>query len=249
MLFIADNELERALVKAVKNPAAAPEFYRLLLESELLVLGTAQGQESASEKFSLEPGGKLNLIPGLKDGKQYLPVFSSMARMQEFVKKESKFLRIKGRALLEVVRGAPVILNPSSEYGKEFAAADILQLLDGPGVRLETRMITGEADYPMALVNALTGIFQARPDIVTAWMIQVTFADRAKEPHPLAGIELDAGGDWPSLMQAIEAAADAAAPGMVFDIQRVDRQNPVALTQALLQVPPFYQRRAAASLN
>ena len=59
-------------------------------------------------------------------------------------------------------------------------------------------------------------------------MIQVTFADRAGEPHPLVGIELDskAGGDWPSLMQAIQAAAETAVPGMVFDIQRVDRRNP-----------------------
>ena len=34
MPFIAENELEQALVKAVKDPAAAPDFYRLLLESD-----------------------------------------------------------------------------------------------------------------------------------------------------------------------------------------------------------------------
>ena len=49
MPFIAENELEQALVKAVKNPAAAPDFYRLLLESNLLVLGTAEGQEDATD--------------------------------------------------------------------------------------------------------------------------------------------------------------------------------------------------------
>jgi hypothetical protein len=31
----------------------------------------------------------------------------------------------------------------------------------------------------------------------------------------------------------------------VFDVQRVDRQNPAGLTGALLQVAPFYQRRTA----
>ena len=247
--FIAENELERALVKAVKNPLHAPDFYRLLLEADLLVLGTAEGQEDAAEKFTLTPGGKLNLVTGLKDGGRFLPVFSSLPRMQEYVKQESKYLSVNGRALLDVTRGGPVALNPASEYGKELSASEVLQLLEAP--RGEARTIIGEADYPMALVNMLTGIFAPRPDIAAAWMIQVTFADRAKLPHPLVGIEMDAGGggDWVSLLQAIEAAAEDSVPGMVFDIQRIDRRNPVGLTSALLQAAPFYQRRKSSISN
>jgi hypothetical protein len=246
--FIAENELERALVKAVKTPLHAPDFYRLLLESDLLVLGTAEGQEGASEAFSLSPGAKLNLIPGTRDGGRFLPLFSSLPRMQEYLKQESKYLSINGRALLEVTRGGPVILNPASEYGKELSAVEVAQLLDGPKPDGEPRIIIGEADYPVALVEALRSLFGSRTDIAAAWMIQVTFADRAKQPHPLVGIELDSktGGDWPSLIKAIEAAADAAVPGMVFDIQRIDRHSPAGLTGALLQVPPFYQRRRAS---
>ena len=43
MLFIPENELEKALVRAVKEPQSAPAFYRLLLSSDLLVLGTVEG--------------------------------------------------------------------------------------------------------------------------------------------------------------------------------------------------------------
>src|SRR4051812_45100661 len=125
MPFIADNELERALVAAVKNPGAAPDFYRLLLDSDLLVLGTAEGQEDAAQPFSMPAGGKVNLVTGLKDGAQYLPVFSSLARMQDYVTQESRYLSINGRALLEMTRGAPVILNPSSEFGKELTAQQV----------------------------------------------------------------------------------------------------------------------------
>jgi hypothetical protein len=245
MPFIPENELEQALVAAVKNPATASDFYRLLLERELLVLGTAEGQEDASEKFALAPGGKLNLVTGVKNGGQFLPVFSSRTRMQDYIKQESKYLSINGRALLELTRGAPVTLNPASEYGKEFLASQVAQLLDPRAG--EVRTIVGEADYPMALVEALTTVFAVRPDIKAAWMIQVTFADRAQEPHPLVGIEMDAksGGDWPALLQAVEAAASQFAAGIVFDVQRVDRQTRAGLTDALLQVAPFYQRRAA----
>jgi hypothetical protein len=246
MLFIPENELERALVAAVKNPPSAAEFYRLLLECDLLVLGTVEGEENASEKFALAPGGKLNLVTGVKNGGQFLPVFSSRTRMQDYIKQESKYLSINGRALLELTRGAPVTLNPASEYGKELLAGQVAQLLDPRAG--EIRTIVGEANYPMALVEALTTVFAARPDIEAAWMIQVTFADRAKEPHPLVGIEMDAksGGDWPALLQAIEAAANQFAAGIVFDVQRVDRQSRAGMADALLQVAPFYQRRAAA---
>ena len=248
MPFIPENELEQALVAAVKNPATASEFYRLLLEHDLLVLGTVEGKEDATEKFTQAPGGKLNLVTGVKDGGQFLPVFSCLKRMQDYVKQESKFLSINGRALLELTRGAPVTLNPASEYGKEFLASQVAQLLDPPRPG-DVRTIVGEADYPMALVETLTTVFAARPDIEAAWMIQVTFADRAKQPHPLVGIEMDssAGGDWLSLIQSIEAAAEGFVPGMVFDIQRIDRKTRTGLTDALLQVAPFYQRRTPSS--
>jgi hypothetical protein len=244
MPFIPENKLERALVKAVQDRTAAPDFYRLLLETNLLVLGSVEGQEDASEQFTLAPGGRLNLVTGSKDGDQFLPIFSSVTRMQDYVKQDSKYLSINGRALLDLTRGAPVTLNPASEYGKELSAHEVQQLLDGTS-RGEARTITGEADYPVALVEALIALFAGRPDIESAWMIQVTFADRAKEPHPLVGIETGSAthNDWPSLMQAIQAAAEKSVPGMVFDVQRVDRRNPVGLTDALLQVEPFYRRR------
>jgi hypothetical protein len=247
MPFISENKLEEALVAAVKNPATAPAFYRLLLESDLLVLGTAGGHETADKRFSLEPGGQLQLVTGEKsDGQKFLPVFSSLARMQSYVKQEAKYLAINGRALFEITRGAPLVLNPASEYGKEISPQEIDHLL-APQTADEmephsAKTILGEADYPVALVGGLTALFRARPDVRTAWMIQVTFADRGLQPHPLIGIELDSagGGDMASLVQQIERIAESAAPDMVFDVQRVDRDNPLGMADALLQAEPFY---------
>lgn len=243
MLFIAENELEKALVEAVKSPALARNFYRLLLESDLLVMGTAEGREAAQEQFSLAPGSNLKLVTGLKDGKPYLPVFSSLARMQEFVLQETKYLSVNGRALLELTRGGPIILNPASQYGKELSPLEVHQLLGAPAPTSGRPILVGEAGYPMPLVQALTSVFAARPDIETAWMIQVTFADSADQPHPLVGIE--AAGDWPSLMQAIQAAVEAHVPDTLFDIQRVDRRNPAGMTSVLVQTEPFYVRGAS----
>jgi len=246
MLFIPENELERALVKAVKNPAATADFYRLLLESDLLVMGTAQGQEGATEVFALAPGNNLNLVTGLKDGHRYLPVFSSMLRMQEYVKQECKYLSINGRALLDLVRGAPVILNPASEYGKELTAEQVGQLL-GPSRSQQT--MVGKAEYPMTLVEALSRVFAADALVESARMIQVTFADRAQEPHPLVGIEASPAIDFRKLVDAIQQEAEQAAPGTVFDVHRMDRAAPNNVTEALLQAEPFYVRGARQKLN
>jgi hypothetical protein len=246
MAFKPENKLEEALVAAVKNPATAPDFYRLLLDSDLIVPGTAEGHESASGPFQLTPATTLNLNPGFTNGERFLPVFTSMLRMQDYVTKESKYLSLNGRALMDITRGAKLILNPASDYGKVFTPAEIAQLLDPPVPAGAPKTIIGEADFNPRLLEALVTLFQATPEITTAWMIQVTFADRAKEPHPLLGIE-SAPLDWMALLKAVEAAATKAVPGIVFDVQRVDRARPAGMADALLQSQPIYQRSAAGS--
>lgn len=249
MLFIPENDLERALVRAVKEPAAAPDFYRLLLESPLLVLGTAAGQEGATEEFSLAPGSQLSLVTGLKDGHQYLPVFSSVTRMQEFVKQESKYLSIRGQDLLDLTRGAPVILNPASEYGKELTAEQVLQLIGPPRRSDPLPNIASDLGYPTPLVQALIRVFKTHPDVEAGWMIQLIFNDQAQGPMPLVGVETNNAAGFRALVEAIQQETERSGLDMQFDIQRIDRANPSSLTQSLLQAPPFYVRGGSRTLN
>lgn len=238
MPFIPENELEKALVQASHDAAAAPAFYRLLLESDLLVLGTVADHDEEGTEFALAPGGQISLVSGEKNGTRYLPVFSSLKRMQDYLTQESKYLRVNGRALFDLARGAPITLNPASEYGKELAPEQVLQLLDGP--RIAPRIVQGQAEPPAELAQRLGEFFATRGDIETAWLTMVAPSGRENEAHPLLGIETS--GDWPSLMSALQAAASTIANAM-FDVQRVDRQNPVGLAASLLQLAPFYQRR------
>lgn len=240
MPFISENKLEEALVRAVKSPATAPDFYRLLLESDLLVLGTVEGQDDAGGQFSLDPGGQLQLVTGENKGQKFLPVFSSLARMQEYVKEESKYLSINGRALLDLTRGAPVILNPASEYGRELTPGEVEQLLNPMAPSAQVALTTSDAFYPMPLINALASVFEKHPQVQTAWMIRIGIGDAGSEVQPLVGVETS--GDMTALVADIERAAADGAPGIVFDVQRVDRARPTGMAGALLQAQPFYQR-------
>ena len=54
MSFAAQNALEEALVRAVADRATVTDFYSLLLDSDLLVIGTVNvsQQDAASGKFT-----------------------------------------------------------------------------------------------------------------------------------------------------------------------------------------------------
>jgi len=249
MSFEPENELEQTLLKAVTDHASAPAFYRQLMDSEVLVLGTVHGREEEQERFTLAPGGQIKLVPGEAEGKKFLPVFTSLTRMQAYVQAESKYLGIRCRDVLEMTRGVAVHLNPGSDFARLIPPEEIQELLGGPARANQPKTITGEVDYPQQLVDALTALFETRTDAASAWMIQVTFADRAREPHPLVGVEFDSegAGAMSSLMPQIERMAEIAAPGLVFDVQRVDRKQQMGMADALLQVPPFYQRGQASS--
>ena len=89
-----------------------------------------------------------------------------------------------------MTRGAPVILNPASEYGKELSPQQVQQLLDGPA-RSDPASFVGEAEYPHGAGRSPDRRCSPPARCAAAWMIQVTFADRGSEPHPLVGIETD----------------------------------------------------------
>jgi hypothetical protein len=244
MPFISENKLEEALVRAVKQPATAADFWRLLLESDLLVLGGAEGHD-ADAPFTLQPGGQLQLVTAERNGQAFLPVFSSLPRMQEWVKQDSRYLAVNGRALFELTRGAAVILNPASDYGRELTPDQIGQLLGAPAANRPPRTIVGEAEPPMPLVEMLTAIFARHSEVSTAWMIQATFADRVLMPHPVVGIET--AGDMRALAEEIGRTAGERLPDLVFDLQQIIRANPQGLAEAMLQTPPFYQRNNPAA--
>jgi hypothetical protein len=80
------------------------------------VLGTVEGQEG--DRASASPAAGWKLGTGLKNGSQFLPVFLA-ARMQDYVKTRAN-ISVQRPRLADPTRGAPVTLNPASEYGRRW---------------------------------------------------------------------------------------------------------------------------------
>ncbi len=248
MPFQPENDIEAALLHAVKSPDAVTELYRAMLSSDLLVLGTIAGQEDSTQKVSLEPGGKLQLEVGEKNGEKFLPLFTSLTRMQAYLNKPGKYLAANGRALLDLTRGAPVTLNPGSEHARDFSPEEIGRILDNPIPPRRPKVKLGIDVYPPGMVEVLTALFAKDPGVIAAWIIGVDFVDRPGTAVPLVGIE--SSGDMAALVSEIEQAAKTALPDLEFDLQRVDRANPSGMADVMLKIPPFYERgQPAPKLN
>jgi SseB protein C-terminal domain/SseB protein N-terminal domain len=250
MAFVPENALESALMHAAKDAAARPEFYRLLLESDLLVLGRVARATPGTDGPTVLPGDSLQIVSAEINGRTSHPVFSSTTRLQTYIREQQNFLTLKGRALFEATPGASFVLNPGSDYGKELPPTEIMRLLDPKATAPErvtlqkaTSVRIGQpAVYPHALVDALKEAFAARDDVVAAYLIQIAY--EGQPSHPLIGIETTSA--WDAFSMAVGQIAAASAPGLVFDLAPIDRSGPQAtLNSALLETTPFYQRKTS----
>lgn len=225
MAFTPENALEETLLRAASEASARPEFYRKLLDSTLTVLGTF-GENMSIETVTNEKG-------------QFHPVFTSPARMTEFVTIDMPFFTIGGRSLFEATRGAQFVVNPGSGMGKVLTADEITWCLQSfPSTSL---IVAQPKVFPVKLVKALCVLFTSRTLIRAAHLVYVAREGIDTEAHPMIGLEAD--GDVPRLAQEIFAAAEAVLPGEPIEVVYIDPQIELDPFQKhVLSVPPFYQR-------
>ncbi len=127
MTFIPENALETALVAANNDSAAQPDFYRLLLASEVLLLGKTDPPITSAGFQVTGPGTKLLLGEVSWKGEQYHPVFSAQSRLMAFRPQAEASFWMIGRDLFTHTPGARFLLNPGSELMWTLSGGGILQ--------------------------------------------------------------------------------------------------------------------------
>jgi hypothetical protein len=192
-----ENELERCLIKAASDSSSRKEFYTKLLWSELIVL--TAGQTSLEQgKIILEKDTEVQLIR-LQNG--YLPVFTSTNRIFDkgIIKEQVPFMSMKGQHLFDMVKDSPIILNPYSDYGKEFLPEEIEGILNGTIfdrltpiiIEKDTQIQIGQPQiYPSKLTNALAELFKTLPKVNAAYIAMTRMDSADIHPHFLVGIDI-----------------------------------------------------------
>jgi len=224
MAFDPINDLERSLVKAATDPAHRPQFYRDFVGADIFVVQRGPAPV-AEEHRALSKGETLELITCEHEGKTVLPIFSSLPRLQVFIKKEACYLAMKASDFLQVTQGTTLMLNPGSDYGKEFTAKEVASILDGslwkPSerwvVQKKTTVHIGQpASYPSELVTALSRYFQKTRQVKRAYLAHYFNPERDEKAHTLIAIEVS--GDW----DQVAAGAGIVANGVLVPDPPVD---------------------------
>lgn len=202
MKFFPQNELERSLTKAARDPAHRPQFYKDLVESEIFFIN--QGSPPPHNGcVTLREGEEIGIQSIEFNDKAYLPIFSSLIRLQSFVREEVTYMAMNVRQFMEITRGAELLLNPGAEFGKEFTKEEVSALLDGTmwkpsesyRAEEETQVLIGQpAKHPDALVSALARLFKQMKEVKRAYLAHFCNPSRGEEPHTLVGIETS--GKW-----------------------------------------------------
>jgi len=229
MVFEPENELEQAMFLAASQEAARPEFYRVLMESDLLVLG--------------ELGEGMSIETLENNGRYFHPVFTSLTRLKAFVPGQMPYFTMQGRMLFASTRGAAFVVNPGAELGKILEPDEIAYWLDEhrqPGAII----VAQPKVYPKRLVKALCVLFTSRSRIKAAHLAYVAREGVDQEAHPLIGLEAD--GDVPRLVQEIQKVGAEALPGVPVDVLYLAPDDPPNPLQThLLSIAPFYRRAGA----
>jgi hypothetical protein len=242
------SPLERALRLAATDPAARPDFYRQLLEAEVFVIGDASPRPEGA--WTAQEGESISLQHWTKpDGTVVLPFFSSLAALQRALDEEVTYYQLPARALLEMTQGATLVLDPRSEFGKEFVPGEIVALLSGGLTRPAERRVIEEdtrvllaqpAERPEVLLEAVRAFLARRPAAKRAWLALMTVPSQDPEPHLVIGVEAD--GDADALLGEIGNVAADTSPAGPVDLMQV-REGDDGLSRYFLDnVEPFFRR-------
>lgn len=200
--FVPENDFEAALMAAASDPAARYDFYKAIQRADLFVI--QDGDRLPRVDQTTLPRGESVQIQFIEDnGYQYLPVFSSLTRLEAVLSEECSFLKMNALDLFELTKGADLILNPGCEFGKELPSDEVAAILDGTifgpldhrVTQEATEVMIGEPErYPRELANGLSAYFSKNHEVSRAWLVH--FHDPSTEDPPHTLIAIEHSGDW-----------------------------------------------------
>ncbi len=250
-----ENRLEALLALAAEEPAHRPEFYRVLLESEVYVISDLeQKDEGQGDLTTCDTLSILTICAD--DSDPIIPFFTAVDKLTRFAEFQSQWIGINARNLFILTKGATLVLNPQSRFAHPFYPAMIEALLSS-GIHHACRQTTSQAytgvsigppePYPSKMVDSLIIFFAARPDVTTAYVALKQEAED-RRPHLLVGI--DAGNDVEHIIREAGSVALDTVPDELPEVAFVDMNRiPEEISKAILRNGrAFYEKSWGARL-
>lgn len=256
MNFTPTNELERLLLQAARDPAARPQFYHTLLESQLFVL--VPPNTGPHGERTLAKNENVSLVTWKNGEKNVVPIFTSLPLLQQTIKPAGQaldYLALKGKDLFGMLGNGtiPAFLNPNCPAGKEFFVQEMQDLASGkffePArteiVQKERKILLGQpAEYPHKLVEILTRYLSSQPQVEAAYLAQIADPASGVSPHLIFSIKMQGNID-PVMHQLVMISRESLGPNKIVDFTTLGRGGGLD-DYFLKQTRPFYQRQTVA---
>jgi hypothetical protein len=248
MQFTPQNRLESSLVKAESDPAHRPQFYKDLIKEDLFIVQEGPIPDK-SGKIILEEDTSIQIKNIEWEGRPYVPVFSSLQRLQTAIQEEVGYMALNALEFMKITKGAELLLNPGSDYGKAFTKEEISALIDGSMwqaseqfvAKKDTQVMIGQpSNYPKDLAAALTRYFKKTKQVKKAYLAHFFNPEHDEKAHTMIALEVS--GDWDSVMAgAGMVARDSEVPDPPVDFLRITGKGGIE-DYFTRDCEPFYTR-------
>ena len=137
-MFKPENDLERAMQDALTDPAKIPDFYTILLESEIYIL-TPETKMEPGRRRSLKYLEAINVATVEFEGLRWHPAFTSKSRISAYVKEPETCLGARARNIFPMLPNSNFWLNPLSDCQRPIPASEIHHIISsGQGLGSES---------------------------------------------------------------------------------------------------------------
>jgi hypothetical protein len=216
-MFEPENDIERLLMRASAEPAERPAFARALMDAEIVLVLVREGGDpiipGPDGNVTIPEGTKMVLPSAVRGEERLIPFFTARSRAQAWYRADHVAVPDRTRDLFARYPGAPFVLNPGSDYGKDYTPGEVARMLAGDfdlsGARTVTTqapqqiMLAHPAEIPTPLIEALSRELDDVKSVQGAWLM---LAMRAGENEQSWMLGVEHNGSWQDVREAISRA-------------------------------------------
>jgi len=214
--FVPENHLEELIIAMDNSPKQAAEFFRELLNSDIVTLGKPAPGSNVAEGF-LPEKTKLKMRLLEFEGQPVVPIYTTMKRMTDVIPEEyyteTGYVRLNCRVLLEMLGpNEKYSINPGHMLVKTLQPEGVKGLLDGSifkhleeaqrdfdasprmhptpypkGVQIQ---LSRPKNPPTILMKKLAQHFGSIRDVKGAFVGEIFVPSSGQPPHLIVGIDL-----------------------------------------------------------
>jgi len=248
-MLLPTNDLEKALHKAAADHNKAPAFYEALMESKIFVLGKPEEEDTGNFTLEEEQAVIIQHWERETDQSPVVPFFTSLQMLQQAIASDEPYLELTTVDLFQLTMGAPLVLNPNSEFGMEFDPEDIALLLDTDlmlnsehTLEEHTEVLLGiPENVSETFTGVLTEYFSRNKEVEAAYLGTIQIPEDDDKEHLMVGIQ--GKGKFEKIIDTAIQKISLLEDDMMYetvDFYVVDQDDPDISQFMVENIMPFY---------